>query len=122
MCHVSEVPRHFSQPEARVNIVLQPGYFLPPNNPAKGEWRWFDVEGMKSHIAEQLGKEYCFDSNVMFEVLPKGQFFRGAQQKSLNEYAKFYVEPATHVSYAVTWFSLSALGVVMTRKLLTKGR
>ena len=35
---------------------------------------------------------------------------------------EFKVTPATHAGYAVTWFGLSAAGVVMTRKLITRGR
>ena len=35
---------------------------------------------------------------------------------------EFKVTPATHAGYAVTWFGLSGAGMVMTRKLLTRGR
>ena len=35
---------------------------------------------------------------------------------------EFKVTPATHAGYAVTWFGLSAAGIVMTRKLITRGR
>jgi cytochrome oxidase assembly protein ShyY1 len=30
--------------------------------------------------------------------------------------------PAVHAGYAITWFGLSGAGIIMTRKLLTKGR
>ena len=36
--------------------------------------------------------------------------------------AEFKVTPATHVGYAVTWYGLSAAGMYMTRKLITRGR
>ena len=35
---------------------------------------------------------------------------------------EFKVMPATHAGYAVTWFGLSGAGMVMTRKLITRGR
>lgn len=34
----------------------------------------------------------------------------------------FKTTPLIHAGYATTWFGLSAAGVYMTRKLLTKGR
>ena len=35
---------------------------------------------------------------------------------------EFKVTPATHAGYAITWFGLSGAGMVMTRKLLRRGR
>ena len=35
---------------------------------------------------------------------------------------EFKVTPEVHAGYAVTWFGLSGAGVIMTRKLLTRGR
>jgi surfeit locus 1 family protein len=34
----------------------------------------------------------------------------------------FRTTPAIHVGYAATWFGLSAAGIYMTRKLISKGR
>jgi cytochrome oxidase assembly protein ShyY1 len=43
--------------------------------------------------------------------------------KPSQEYVgEFKVTPEIHVGYAVTWFGLSGAGVIMTRKLLTRGR
>jgi surfeit locus 1 family protein len=36
--------------------------------------------------------------------------------------AEFKTTPAIHVGYAATWFGLSASGIYMTRKLITRGR
>ena len=38
-----------------------------------------------------------------------------------NTVGEFKVTPFTHAGYAVTWFGLSGAGMVMTRKLLTRG-
>lgn len=35
---------------------------------------------------------------------------------------EFKVSPAIHAGYAFTWFGLSSAGIVMTRKLLSRGR
>lgn len=40
----------------------------------------------------------------------------------ISEVANFRTTPAIHVGYAATWFGLSAAGIYMTRKLITKGR
>ena len=34
--------------------------------------------------------------------------------RPLDSVADYYVQPVTHLSYAVTWFSLSAIGFYMT--------
>jgi len=40
-----------------------------------------------------------------------------------DEYVgEFKVTPDVHMGYAVTWFGLSGAGVIMTRKLLSRGR
>lgn len=36
--------------------------------------------------------------------------------------ATFKTTPSIHAGYAATWFGLSAAGLYMTRKLITKGR
>lgn len=42
--------------------------------------------------------------------------------RMIETVAEFKVTPATHVGYAVTWYGLSAAGIYMTRKLITRGR
>ena len=50
-------------------------------------------------------------SNVKFPVQPP-----------LETVGEFKVTPMIHAGYAFTWFGLASAGVVMTRKLITKGR
>ena len=40
----------------------------------------------------------------------------------LETIAEFKTTPAVHAGYAVTWYGLSAAGIFMTRKLITRGR
>jgi cytochrome oxidase assembly protein ShyY1 len=43
--------------------------------------------------------------------------------RSSREYVgEFKVTPEVHVGYATTWFGLSGAGIMMTRKLFSKGR
>ena len=35
---------------------------------------------------------------------------------------EFKVLPETHAGYAVTWFGLSGAGMIMLRKMITRGR
>jgi Uncharacterized conserved protein len=41
---------------------------------------------------------------------------------SKESVGEFKVTPATHAGYAVTWFGLSGAGILMTRKLMMRGR
>lgn len=43
-------------------------------------------------------------------------------QPSVCTVGEFKVMPATHAGYAITWFSLSGFGLIMTRKLFLRGR
>jgi len=41
---------------------------------------------------------------------------------SVETVGEFKTTPAIHAGYAATWFGLSGAGLVMTRKLITRGR
>jgi len=43
-------------------------------------------------------------------------------QPTAEKVGEFKVSPAVHAGYACTWFGLSAAGMYMTRKLITRGR
>jgi cytochrome oxidase assembly protein ShyY1 len=43
-------------------------------------------------------------------------------QPDVSTVGEFKVTPATHAGYAITWFSLSGFGLIMTRKLILRGR
>ena len=43
-------------------------------------------------------------------------------QPSQEYVGEFKVTPDVHMGYAITWFGLSGAGVIMTRKLLKRGR
>lgn len=41
---------------------------------------------------------------------------------SAQKCGDFHVTPAVHVGYGLTWYGLSAAGIYMTRKMMTRGR
>lgn len=43
-------------------------------------------------------------------------------QPPLETVGEFKVTPMIHAGYAFTWFGLASAGMVMTRKLITRGR
>lgn len=43
-------------------------------------------------------------------------------QPTASKVGEFKVSPAVHAGYACTWYGLSAAGVYMTKKLITRGR
>lgn len=43
-------------------------------------------------------------------------------QPPVETVGEFKVTPMIHAGYAFTWFGLAGAGLVMTRKLITKGR
>ena len=51
------------------------------------------------------------ESKISFPVQPSEEYV-----------GEFKVTPDVHMGYAITWFGLSGAGVIMTRKLLTRGR
>jgi cytochrome oxidase assembly protein ShyY1 len=65
-----------------------------------------DQDGSQIHTgANKLG------SDVVYPLQPP-----------LSSIGNFKTTPSIHAGYAATWFGLSAAGVYMTRKLITKGR
>lgn len=43
-------------------------------------------------------------------------------QSPVDKVGEHKVSPAIHAGYAATWFGMSGAGILMTRKLLTRGR
>ena len=43
-------------------------------------------------------------------------------QAPVDNVGEYKISPTIHAGYAATWFGLSGAGLVMTRKLFTRGR
>ena len=78
---------------------------------------WFDG------IALQAIAESEQETVILAEVEEKNSSSPEYPLKPpLASVAEFKTTPAIHAGYATTWFGLSAAGVYMTRKLITRGR
>jgi cytochrome oxidase assembly protein ShyY1 len=60
-----------------------------------------------------------FVDKIVEDDEPK-EHFPVAKRK--NHFLEFYVDPVTHLSYALTWFSLAIAGAVISYHLLKRGR
>lgn len=106
-----------------VSKTEQPRLFSPVHS-AKDpkQLLWFDRKAI-----EEKTKTAGSHPLLLTEVSKTGdqsdEVVNGPPFKPSKEsVGEFKVTPATHAGYAVTWFGLSGAGVIMTRKLMTRGR
>ncbi|KAI8981376.1 SURF1-domain-containing protein [Trametes punicea] len=95
--------------------------FTPDNNPQKGEWYWADVGA----LAEHAGGEAADVQPAFIEEVFEGH--AGEASLRLSHGLPVGRPPTvdvrnSHVSYIVTWYSLSAFTTVMFIRLLLKRR
>lgn len=91
--------------------------FTPDNKPEKNEWYHIDPEAMMEAIGLNDGK----GETVVVELL--GPLPRGGwpHPRSYEEFLQFRTPPSTHVTYATTWFCLSAALALLTRNRMRQG-
>ena len=65
----------------------------------------------KPILLQEIRNKSTTDGKMSFPVQPP-----------LETVGEFKVTPMIHAGYAFTWFGLAGAGLVMTRKLITKGR
>lgn len=119
-----EIPTPWLEPKGIVTVIgvqsktEQPKFMSPIHDDKKNprQLLWFDRDAIetKTHtkgLYPLLMTETLEEENTSVPIKPSKQ--------SVGE---FKVTPSTHAGYALTWFGLSGAGMVMTRKLLTKGR
>lgn len=85
--------------------------FVPENIPDKNEWFYIDGKQMAQHAGyDDEGQRGLVVE--LYEPLPcNGWPF----PRSVDQFLEFRTPPSTHVTYAVTWFSLSAALALLTR-------
>ncbi|KAI0562095.1 Surfeit locus protein [Gracilaria domingensis] len=82
--------------------------FTPENVPAKNEWFYVDANAMlNAH-----GLEGCDRVVELVEPYPHAGW---PYPRGIELYAEFRTPPSTHITYAITWFSLSACIALLTR-------
>lgn len=82
--------------------------FTPENIPAKDEWFYVDADAM----LRRQGLEGCDRIVELVEPYPQGGW---PYPRGIELYAEFRTPPSTHITYAITWFSLSACIGLLTR-------
>lgn len=90
--------------------------FMPQNNPEKNEWFYFDGQQMAKYCGFQGSDSAPVIVELCEPVPPNGWPF----PRSLDQFLEFRTPPSTHVTYAVTWFSLSAVLAILMRFRLKK--
>lgn len=91
--------------------------FTPDNEPEKGRWYWTDVESMSEHA----GGEAAGVQPVFIEQIFEGH--GGEASTRMDKGIPIGRAPTvdlrnSHLSYVITWYSLSALTAVMFGRLL----
>ncbi|MCO5610805.1 hypothetical protein L7F22_065046 [Adiantum nelumboides] len=112
------------QPQTNTTNVIgvvrgseNPNMFVPPNEPAKGQWFFVDVPAMVAAAGLP-------ENTIYVEALQeKSVDFKGKQYplpKDPESLIRSSVMPQDHLSYAFTWFALSAATSFMAWKRLSK--
>jgi surfeit locus 1 family protein len=86
----------------RLPYATKPGWFLPDNDPARGEWFWPDVKAIAA--ADHLARLAPFTIDADAAPNPGGWPRGGVTRLTL---------PNHHLQYAVTWFSLAVALLVI---------
>ncbi|KAL9183358.1 hypothetical protein ACHAXT_005145 [Thalassiosira profunda] len=139
------IPRHYinknnervaswEQPRGSVDLMAMesrtesPGTFTPPSrldskksnesNPQTiNKLLWIDRSAM-----EEMTSCPADSHPPLFVEINGGGALQYPAKPPRECVGEFKVTPEVHAGYAATWFGLSGAGMVMTRKLLTKGR
>ena len=117
----TETPGTYSPP-SRLDTTKQSMMNKNDNSPTVDKLLWMDRTAMEeitntpSDVHPPLFVE--INANDKEETVQQ-QFPVKPTREFVGE---FKIPPSVHVGYAITWYGLSGAGMIMTRKLLTKGR
>ena len=112
-----------------LGIMSEPGFLKPQavdhRNPRIFLWMDLDAIQEQTRIQTEQKLPIIIETNMMEEEgVPKrlGNDIIFPLKPLPQNVGEFKVTPAIHAGYSITWFGLFGAGVVMTRKLITKGR
>lgn len=125
------VPRSYIQqnhawhrPKGNVKLVgissktEEPRFMSPPHySKEPRQLLWFDRKAI-----EEKTNTVGIAPLLMTETSDQGPVDGPPFKPSMQSVGEFKVSSSTHAGYAVTWFGLSGAGMIMTRKLITRGR
>lgn len=86
--------------------------FTPENDAQRGKWYYVEPRTMMQAAGVEEGPDVVVE---LLEPLPKGGW---PCPRGYNEFLTFRTPPSTHVTYATTWFGLSAALALLTRNRL----
>mmetsp|Transcript_61479 Transcript_61479/g.71840 ORF Transcript_61479/g.71840 Transcript_61479/m.71840 type:complete len:294 (+) Transcript_61479:140-1021(+) len=120
----------WNQPSGEIDIVAvksqveEPKTFSPDHNLSKQkDNRHVILLWMERPILEKLtytdGQDPLMLTEIVTDLDQNTTYPVSPDAESISE---FNVMPMTHAGYAATWFGLSGVGMLMTRKLITRGR
>lgn len=89
--------------------------FTPENNPDTNDWYYVDAEAMTQSMGFRRSDARRAIVVELLEPLPK---YGWPYPRAFDEYMQFRTPPSTHITYASTWFCLSAALAVLTRHRL----
>lgn len=129
------IPRHFLKNEKQQSWEKPTGYVDVVGIPSKGEQPRFikadhelDKQPMQMFWIDQASMEHVsgIDEGTglfLTEVrTTESDTIRWPVKPALETVGEFKTTPIIHAGYAATWFGLSGAGMIMTRKLITRGR
>jgi cytochrome oxidase assembly protein ShyY1 len=126
----------YDRPRGPVSVVAvrtkaeTPRFLVPEHDAKHRRLFWMDLDTMKAWTND-ASPSSSPPISLYIQVKPKDDDGEGLTRKEIVKYpappsassvGEFVTTPAIHVGYAATWFGLAGAGVVMTRKLITRGR
>ncbi|KAL4428536.1 hypothetical protein ABPG75_002625 [Micractinium tetrahymenae] len=132
------------QPQGKVRVegILRhgedPGSFVPPNEPAKGNWFYINTAELASAaglppaaplvevVTEEPGSYIGRGPPSAMDVLGGRGYMPKVEEeyplpKSMKDLLHFSVMPQDHLNYAATWWSLSAATLALAVKAIRQG-
>ena len=95
----------------RIPSTEKPGWFLPANDPVRGEWFWIDLPAIARAVGLPDALRFYVDAGA--EPNPGGLPLGGQAIMEL---------PNDHLQYAITWYALAAALAVIYFLLLRHER
>jgi surfeit locus 1 family protein len=110
--------------------MTEPRFMTPQHDYSKRPLQLFWLDGLALQAIAESDEETMLLTQVNDDG-NEGTADTGSSSSSSSIYplrppveaiATFKTTPSIHAGYAATWFGLSAAGMYMTRKLISKGR
>lgn len=114
----------WSRPQGEVEILGVPTEaekprFMSPPHPDPKRLLWMDRSALEAGTNTEGSSPVLVIETTSDDDRSGGAF---PATPNTSAVAEFKVTPPVHAGYAATWFGLSGAGIIMTKKLMTRGR